>query len=981
MSFGGTIKLTGESEYKKALEGIRQELKEVGAQMKLTAAQYKHGSDAMESLEAKSKLLYDTLKLQEKKISTLKDRQKELTEIYAKSAKEHENLIAKYESEVGKLKDIEKTLGKTSEDYKKQKEVVEELAVNLKKSTDVQDKNEKSMSNMRTELTKAETAYYKTKNAISDLDGEMKTAADETKKMSSAYGKLKDTITDQEGKLRKLKTEYANVVLSQGENSNSAKKLGREIFNLSSELKSNKDKMKDAEMQADKLDKSLNKVDKTAGDAAKGGFTVLKGAMANLISKGIGKLVDAVKGQFGNAIWRVDTITSFEKTMTNLGYSAEETAESIEKLKAAAKGMPTTLPSLAETQGQFAALIGDMSEATDLTTALSYAILAGSKDMDTYNRALDQWYQIIANGKPNLTSWRIINKAMPAQLNQIAESVLGAGSKSQDLFEEWKEGRVTTGQITKSLINLSKRGGGGLESFEKQARDSSAGIKTSMDNINNAISIGISDLIETIGAEKVVSMLEGIRGAVAETFKLLGEAMKFIIDNKEGVVTAITAIGAAIAAYSTYTTALSLMANPIGLVVAAVAGLVAGFVALWNTSEDFRNFWIGLWDNIKAVCEPVISGLAKWFSEAWGKIKEIWGPVSEFFSNLFSHIGDTAVPIIQSIGDAFSKAWEFIKLVWDAAAPYFSVVWDSIKIVFSVVKDVLVGYFSAAWAGIKGVWDIAVLYFKTIWESIKAVFSVVRTYFEGAFRTAWEAIKGVWNVATGFFKAIWDSIAKIFSVVRNVLSGNWRDAWEGIKSIVSTWASFFKMVWDNIKNVFGSAASWFGDTFSAAWEAIKKAFSGWRNFFEGLLDIIKNTFSSIGKTIMDSIGGVFKSAMGLLNKIPGVNIGGANVPQMASGGVLENGARTIIAGEDGAEAIVPLEKNTKWIRRVAGELQNYNNLETSWSGSNDLSFKEMVKAFKTALGEMQIELDDEPMGKFVEKTVTEAIYSTKGVMI
>lgn len=917
MSFGGAIKLTGETEYKKALENIRRELKEVGAQMKLTAAQYKNGSDSMEALNAKSKVLGSALKLQEQKITALKDKQKELNDIYTKSAKAHENLQKRYEDEVQKLKEIEKTAGGTSEQYKKQKDVVEELAANLKKSADGQDKAAKSMSGVRTELIKAETEYQKTKNSIADLETEMGKAANETKRMETAYGKLKSTIEGQEKRLGKLKDEYKNVVISQGENSDSAKKLGREISNLSGELKNNKDKMKAAETASDKLDKSLDKVDKTAGNAAKGGFTVLKGAIANLISNGINKLVNVVKGKFGDAIWRVDTINSFVSTMQNLGYSAEDTQESIEKLKAAAKGMPTTLPALAESQGQYAALLDDMVQATDLTVALSYATLAGSKSQEQANRALDQWYQIIANGKPNLTSWRIINKAMPAQLNQLAKSLLGADASSQDLFETWKEGKeITTGQVIKALIDLNKRGGGGLASFEKQARESTAGIQTSMENIGNAISIGIADLVETIGSENIVAVLNNLRIIIGDTFKAIGEGLKFVIDNKTEFLTAIGAIGTAIAAYGVTTAIIAAVANPISLTVAAVAGLAAGIAILWNKSEGFRNFWLGLWDNIKAATKAVIDSLTRWFTETWDQIKYIWNSGKEGFALICGAISGVAKSTIESVLRWYTEAWWKIKYVWDQA--------------------------------------------------------------------------------TGFFKGIWDGIKGVFSVTANWFGNVFGNATDKMKITVAPWAGFFRNVWENIKNVFGSVPAWFGDVFGGAFNAIKRAFSGLGNFFGGLWNTIKDKFSSIGTAIADAIGGAVKSgintvirmientlnngialvngAIDLINLLPMVNVGKIrplSLPMMAQGGVFENGARAVIAGESGAEALVPLENNIKWIRRVAKELRT--EIPAS-SEQSDTNYNSMVSAFKEALKGVAVELDGEEAGKFIEKTVARAIY-------
>ena len=301
------------------------------------------------------------------------------------------------------------------------------------------------------------------------------------------------------------------------------------------------------------------------------------------------------------------------------------------------------------------------------------------------------------------------------------------------------------------------------------------------------------------------------------------------------------------------------------------------------------------------------------------------------------------------------------------------------------------------------VWDVVVPFFQTIWENIQAVFSVVATVLGGFFSTAWEAIKAIWNVVTGYFQAVWDSIARIFSVVRNVLTGNWRDAWEGIKGIVNTWVNFFSNVWSNIKNVFGAVKNFFSNTFSAAWEAVKKVFSNWGSFFGSLWDTIKNKFSALGTNIANAIGGAVKSgingvismientinsaiglingAINLINMIPGVGIGNLSnvrLPRLAKGGVVDDGPRTVLAGEDGAEAIVPLENNTKWIKLVANQLRNSMFMQGTLRDGNMPSsqddFDYLVRSFKQALSEMTVEMDDQTMGKFVEKTVARAIY-------
>ena len=940
------VKVTGESEFTRALKNIRQSLIEVSSQVQLTTATYARSDSSMAALSAKYDALNNKLTVQKEKVETLKQKYESMNQQYDKSTENHNALLKRYEEEKQKLDYIGKTLGTTSSEYKEQAKVVKDLESQVAKSTNTQDANERSMSNMRTQIARAERDVKNTENAMADLDDEMNKNISETENAGNAYETLKRTISEQESELRRLKAEYANVVLEQGKNSDAAKELESEMNGLDDELAENKEKLNDAEHASDDLAKSLDETGDSAEDSSNG-FTILKGAIANLISEGIQKLANAIKNQLGAAISRVDTLNSYKKTMENLGYSTEEVTDTTEKLKAGILGLPTTLPGIISAQQQYAALSGNIDEATNLTLALNDATLAGGQGQEKANSAMEQWYQIIAKGKPDMQSWNIINSAMPAQMNQIAESVMGAGAKSQDLFSAWQSGSVTTQQVIDSLIKLDKDGGGSLDSFEKQAKDSTGGVETSMTNVKTAIATGISNIIEAVGSENIANGFDGLKKIVQGAFDVIAKIVKFVIDNGSAFSAAIAGITAGIATFlvvfkgasiiSTatkavqgFTTAFKVLgttiaANPLGAVIVGITALVAAFITLWNTSEEFRNFWIGLWDKIKNTVKPVVDAISKWFSETWDKIKK----------------------------------------VWDVVSPYFQTLWNTIKTIFSVVKTVLSGFFS----------------------------------------TAWEAIKAVWNVVTSYFRAIWETIKGIFSVVKSVLTGNWRDAWDGIKGIVNTWANFFKSVWENIKNVFNYVKDYFKKVFSDAWEAVKKVFSKVGEFFGNVWETIKKKFSDLGTKLGDAIGGAVKKgingvismiektinkaiglingAIRLINLIPGVSIGeigDVNFPRLARGGVLDNGARTVIAGEKGAEAIVPLENNTKWIKNVASELKN--NLLPVQSNGNKLQninsqrqYDYLVDSFKQALSEMSVEMDDEVFGKFIEKTVARAIYN------
>lgn len=344
------------------------------------------------------------------------------------------------------------------------------------------------------------------------------------------------------------------------------------------------------------------------------------------------------------------------------------------------------------------------------------------------------------------------------------------------------------------------------------------------------------------------------------------------------------------------------------------------------------------------------------------KIVEKIGEFFEWFIGIFQSTSDSTGGIWEKIKDFFSSAWDFIKRIWEACQPFFQAVWDGVIMpvadlveemigAFKMAWDVIVlvwekcaPFFAAAWEAIKVVWDLVLPYFKAIWESIKAVFSVVVTYFGGLFKTAWEAIKAVWNVVIDYFTMVWAGIKAVFAVVKGVLSGDFSDAWEAIKNLWNRAKEFFNSVWTGIKNVFGSVGSWFGNTFKAAWEAVKKVFSSWGSFFGGLWTTIKDKFSAIGTNISNAISSAVKSglngviskiesvinsgvnmingAISLINQIPGVSIGQMSklsLPRLAKGGVVDEPTVAQI-GEDGAEAVIPLERNTGWIDRLASKI-------------------------------------------------------------
>lgn len=361
-----------------------------------------------------------------------------------------------------------------------------------------------------------------------------------------------------------------------------------------------------------------------------------------------------------------------------------------------------------------------------------------------------------------------------------------------------------------------------------------------------------------------------------------------------------------------------------------IGAFFSWFTELFQSTSDKTG---GIWEKIKG-----------FFSSAWDFIVGIWEACQPFFQGVWDGVILPVAGMYEEMIGAFQMAWDVIKLCWEKCEPFFSFIWESIKLSVEILWTLLSTGFKNAWEQIKFIWNMVVPYFKLCWENIKAVFSVVVAILGGFFKTAWEVIKATWDTVISYFTMVWAGIKAVFAVVKGVLSGDFSDAWEAIKNLWDKAKAYFDSVWTGIKNVFGSVGSWFGNTFKAAWNAVKNVFSAWGSFFGSLWTQIKDKFSAIGTNISNAISSSVKSglngvisaiegiinsgvnmingAINLINQIPGVSIGQMSklsLPRLAKGGVVDEPTVAQI-GEDGAEAVIPLERNTGWIDRLAGKI-------------------------------------------------------------
>ncbi len=186
MAFGGTIKLKGESEYRSALRGINQSLREVNSAMKVVTTEFGKNDTSITALTRKQDVLKQKLEQQREKLNLVSQQYKKYEQAVKQSANEHTQLGAKLESAKNKLEQIKSTLGESSSAYQKQKQVVDQLQKEYDKSTEAQDKNKQSLSKLAVQMNNAQADVNKTAHQVDDLGDQMREAENPTKELGKS---------------------------------------------------------------------------------------------------------------------------------------------------------------------------------------------------------------------------------------------------------------------------------------------------------------------------------------------------------------------------------------------------------------------------------------------------------------------------------------------------------------------------------------------------------------------------------------------------------------------------------------------------------------------------------------------------------------------------------------------------------------------------------------------------------------------------
>ena len=939
--FGGAVKLTGESEYIKAVKNITQSLKEVDSELKLVTSQYDKNDKSEKALADQSEVLNKKYDMQDQKLKALNANYKALEKQQEANKAKHKSLGEELNNEIKKLKDIEQASGKDSEAYKKQAEKVSALTSDYKKSSDAIEKNEEKLSKARIELKNTEASLNKTGKEIENLGKSAESGARDEEKLGKAAKEAgedadksaKGGFTVFKGVLADLAATAIKDVLS------GLKDIGAAAKDAFSEFDEGRDKVIKATGATGKQAEELKESYKNVTKSVVGSYSDIGGVIGELNTR-MGFTGDELESaatkfiKFAD-VTGVDAVTavqSVSRAMNKAGIDSSDYGRVLDKLVTASQSTGVAVDRLTDSLTKYSAPMKNLGFTTDDTIALfSQFELAGVNVEQAFNgmqKAAANWAKDGKNASTEFTKLMDDIKNAPTDIDATQKAVEAFGSKTGvELADAIRSGKMEYSDLISTISSSHGR----LESTFEGTQDASDKVKLAMQGLKTDLAEFVSKILTEYGPDiekainAIVPAIEWIIDNAFPAIKKGGEwigdnvlpvindFLGWINDNLETLLPLLAGLGGAIAVYKTWTIVTKavaaaqallnsvLSANPVMLVVVAIGALTAALTTLFFTNEDFREAVTDTWNKIKEGAQIVWDWLKTLFTET----------IPQALYDLGESIVTKGAEILEFIGTIPQKIGEFIgdilfsidQFILDIGRKGANLVKDFGKWIGDVISDAAQFVIDLGKKGLDAIGDF------------------------------------VGNIIDGIISLPGKIKEKLDDILSNVASF----ATDFAQAALDAGKDFFTKLWNEVKDLPQKFIQLGKDCIDGFWKGFKKIFTSDALPVKDLVNDCKKELgiNSPSKVFADEIG---------KNSALGIGVGFSKEMSRVS---------------DEMKSAIP----------TSFDIDTATNVRGGYSFGGSYSFNELVSALKEALTGVDVELDDIKVGKFVKKTVTDAIYT------
>lgn len=611
-----------------------------------------------------------------------------------------------------------------------------------------------------------------------------------------------------------------------------------------------------------------SKTGQSIGKGLSVGFASKVGAVAGITSNVFSKVASVVTSSLGSAVDRADQMNNFPKVMKNLGYSATDAAASIKKISDALDGLPTTSSAMTGMVQQLAPLTSNLDEATDIALAFNNAMLAGGASTMEQENALTQYTQMLSAGKVDMQAWRSIQAAMPGQLNQVAEAMLGAGKNSNDLYEAMKNGSISFDDFNKKVMELNQNGFGKYASFAQQAKDATQGIGTAMENVKNRVAKAVQKIIDAVGVENIA----GAINRFSSQFGKIGDAAAGMVTGVKGWFgKAAQAVKPLVSIWQSdfgqlgvYLKGLASNAQAFGGslldVVTNGGGLQNFLTGLNNIISPLVNWWIALTRNVSIFIGTLsdsggVQAFLASLSELWKGLTQLGQGLADAVTGFLAvgQNGGAAASIGQLVGDAFNAAAPFVEKLastLQSLGDWASEHGDAIRAVIAGIAGGFAAFktaslISAAVTALKsfdvaakiaaaGQWVLnAAMNANPIVLAATAIGALVAALVW--FFTQTETGRKAWASFTSFLSSAWQSVVSfVTSLGQNIANFFTQTIPNAIQSVIQWFQQLPSAIGTALSNLITSIGTWAVSFGQSALQAGQQFVSNIANFLTNL---------------------------------------------------------------------------------------------------------------------------------------------------
>ena len=719
------------------------------------------------------------------------------------------------------------------------------------------------------------------------LDAAEKAARALSETMDDAGGEaetLRSTISKQEDTLQQLKQRYVDVATEQGETSDEARELARQIQDLSSELHENKTKLSDAEYAADKLDNSLEEVESSA-KKADDGFTMFKATLANLAADAIMRAVDGIKNLVGNVI---ELGQNFTSTMSEVSAISGATGEDFEKLEACAREYGATTVFSASNAAEalkYMSLAGwDADQSTSALGGVLNLAAASGMELGAASDMVTDYLSAFAMEAGDAAYFADLLSYAQSHSNTTAEAL---GEAYKNCAANLNAAGQDVETVTSLLEGMANQGYKGSEAGTAMAaimRDITNGMKDGAIKIGET-SVAVMDAQGNFrDLTDILTEVEAATNGMGDAERAVALSSTFTADSTKGLNLILNEGMDKIAGYEEELRGASGSAEEMANI---MNDNLSGDVAAMNSA--FEELGLKIYDalesKLRAGVQFITNGVIPAIEWLGGHIPEVtiavsglgaviaamnWGTISSKIAmvkgalvKLAAALGGVSLPAIAIIAVITAVALAFTNL-WKNNEEFrnkITAIWDGIKAKFDEFGQGIVDRLNALGFEFEDITEVM----KAVWDGFCEVLAPI---FKGVFQQISNILSEALDILTG-----------LFDIFAGIFTGDWDMVWQGVQEVFGAVWDFVVATFENWISTFTSLADtvlgWFGTDWETVWTNVKTFFSDTWNaissFFSGILTGIKtfftDTWNSIVSFFSGILSGIYSSVTGTMTEI------------------------------------------------------------------------------------------------------------------